>query len=152
MAIKVIATNKKAFHNFHLEQSWEAGIALSGGEVKSVREGGVSFSDSFARVEKAEVFLYNLHISPYREASYQNLPPERSRKLLLHKREIDKLAGMVSAKGMTLIPTKLYFNARGLIKVELALGRGKKAYDKREDIKKREIDRGLKRVLSHRRK
>jgi len=152
MAIKVIATNKKAYHNFHLSQFWEAGIALSGGEVKSVREGGVSFADSFARVEKGEVLLYNLHVNPFRQASYMNLPADRSRKLLLHKKEIAKLEGMVAAKGMTLIPTKIYFNARGLVKVELALGKGKQIYDKREDIKKREIDRGLKRALSNRRK
>jgi SsrA-binding protein len=152
MAIKIIATNKKAYHNFHLSQTWEAGIALSGGEVKSVREGGVSFADSFARVEKGEAFLYNLHVNPYREASYLNQLPDRSRKLLLHKKEIAKLYDLVRIKGMALVPTKIYFNARGLVKVELALGQGKKSYDKREDIKKREIDRGLKRALSTRRK
>ena len=152
MSIKIVATNKKAYHNFHLAQSWEAGIALSGGEVKSVREGGVSFTDSFARIEKGEVFLYNLHISPYREASYLNLAVDRSRKLLLHKKEIDRIEGIVAAKGMTLVPTKIYFNARGFIKVELAIGRGKKSFDKREDMKKREIERSLKRALSHRRK
>lgn len=150
MPIKIIATNKKAYHNYHLAQNWEAGIALNGGEVKSVREGGVSFADSFARVEKGEVFLYNLYINPYREASYLNLPPDRSRKLLLHKKEIDKLEGMINAKGVTLVPTKIYFNNRGLIKVELAIGKGKKSYDKREDMKTRDINRGLKRVLAHR--
>ena len=152
MAIKIIATNKKAYHNFHLAQNWEVGIALNGAEVKSVREGGVSFADSFARIEKREAFLYNLHIAPYREASYLNLPPDRPRKLLLHKREIDKIAGMVVAKGVTLIPTKMYFSARGFVKVELALGKGKKLYDKREDMKNRDIDRDLRRALSHHRK
>jgi len=152
MAITIIATNKKAYHNFHLSQNWEAGIALNGGEVKSVREGGVSFTDSFARVEKGEMFLYNLHISPYRQASYMNPPPDRVRKLLLHKNEIAKIDSMVTAKGMTLVPTKMYFSTKGMVKVELALGQGKKTYDKREDIKKRDINRDLKRALFNRRK
>ena len=149
---KAVATNKKAYHNFFLSDKWEAGIALSGAEVKSVRAGEVSFTDSFARVEQEEIILYNLHITPYREASYLNEKADRPRKLLLHKREIRKIAGMVVAKGKTLVPTKIYFNPRGFVKVELAIGSGKKQYDKREDIKNREIERGLKRATAMRRR
>lgn len=152
MAYKVVATNKKAYHNFFLSQKWECGIVLTGAEVKSIRAGYANFTDSYARVEKGEMLLYNLHVNPYREASYMNDVPDRSRKLLLHKREIEKIDGWTSQKGMVLVPTKIYFNDRGLVKIELALGKGKRSYDKREDIKKRDIDRGLKRVLAHRRK
>jgi SsrA-binding protein len=151
MAYKVVATNKKAYHNFQLSSAWECGIVLSGGEVKSIRAGYANFADSYARVEKGELFLYNLHINPYREASYMNDVPDRARKLLLHRREIDKIHGIATQKTMVLVPTKIYFNERGLIKVELALGKGKRVFDKREDIKKRTIDRGLKRALAHRR-
>ncbi|MCR4336526.1 MAG: SsrA-binding protein SmpB [Candidatus Omnitrophica bacterium] len=146
MEAKTIAVNKKAYHNFVLTHKWECGIVLTGGEVKSVRAGEVNFADSFARIEEKEVFLHNLHINPYRQASYMNDEPDRIRKLLLHRKEIEKINGYVSTKGMTLIPTKVYFNSRGILKVELALGRGKKLFDKREDIKKRTIDRALKRI------
>lgn len=150
--MKIIATNKKAFHNFLLGEKWEAGIVLAGSEVKSVRDGGVSFSDSFARVEKGEVFLYNLHINPYQQASYLNPSADRSRKLLLRKKEISKIEGHLAAKGMALVPTRIYFTERGLVKLELALGRGKKLYDKRETIKEREVTRGLKRRMAARRR
>lgn len=152
MAFKVIATNKKAYHNFHLTQNWECGIALTGGEVKSIRNDEVNFSDSFARVDGEEMFLYNLHINPYLQASYQNQDPDRVRKLLLHKREIAKINGLITQKGMILVPTKIYFNKRGFVKVEVALGKGKKLFDKREDIKKRDIDRDLRRVVRERQK
>ena len=143
---ETIATNKKAYHNFFLTEKWESGIALNGGEVKSIRAGLVNFTDSFARVQEDEIFLYNLYINPYAQASYLNEKPDRPRKLLLHKKEIKKISSWVDEKKLILVPTKLYFNKRGFVKVELALGKGKKLYDKREDVKKREIERGLKRV------
>ena len=142
-----IATNKKAFRDFNLLERWECGIALTGGEVKSIRAGGVNFADSFARMQGEEMFLYNLHISPYAHASYLNEEVNRPRKLLLHKKEIRKIIGWVAQKNLVLIPTKIYFNKRGFVKVELALGRGKKLYDKRESIKKRTIDRVLSRMV-----
>ncbi len=151
MAFQVIATNKKAYHNYHLSQNWECGIALNGGEVKSIRNGEVNFADSFARVDGDEVLLYNLHINQYPQASYLNTDPDRVRKLLLHKREIAKINGFVTQKGLLLIPTKIYFNKRGFVKVEIAIGKGKKLYDKREDIKKRDMDRDLKRAINTRR-
>ena len=150
--MKPVATNKKAYHNFHLSQNWECGIALQGGEVKSIRAGEVNFADSYARVEGEEIYLYNLQINPYLQASYMNQDPDRKRKLLLHKKEIERIIGFVAQRGYILIPTKIYFNKRGFVKLELALGKGKKAYDKREDIKKRDIDRELKRAVNVRRR
>lgn len=143
---KPIATNKKAYHNFFLKDKWECGIVLSGGEVKSLRAGLVSFKNSFARIDEGEMYLYDLHITPYKEASYLQEEPDRRRKLLLHKKEINRIYGKLRQQGLTLIPTKIYFNARGLAKVEIALGQGKKQYDKREVRKKRAIDMGLKRA------
>jgi SsrA-binding protein len=149
---QTIATNKKAFRDFNLFDKWECGIALKGGEVKSIRAGNLSFNDSFARLDKDEVFLYNLHIDAYPQASYLNLDPDRPRKLLLNKNEIQKLKGSVEQKGLLLVPTKMYFNNRGFVKVELSLGKGKKLYDKREDIKKRDVGRELARAVRNRRK
>ena len=151
MEPKTIATNKKAFRDYFFEEKWECGIALTGGEVKSVRAGFVNFKDSFARAEKDEIFLYNLHINPYAQASYLNQEPDRPRKLLLHRKEINKIIGRVASKGLVLIPTRLYFNHRGLAKIEVALGKGKKIYDKREAIKKRDVEREVKRATRHRR-
>ncbi len=142
-----IATNKKAYRDYFLSDFMEAGIALTGGEVKSIRAGNVSFKDAFARIDEDEVFLYNLHITLYPQASYLNDEPDRVRKLLLNKREIGRLIGSVVQKNLLLVPTKLYFNKRGMVKVELAVGRGKKQYDKRETIKKRDIDRDISRVI-----
>src|SRR3989338_403198 len=144
---QTVATNKKAFRDFNLLDRWECGIALTGGEVKSIRAGGVNFADSFARVKGEEIFPYNLHISPYAQASYLNEEVDRPRKLLLHKKEIRKIIGMVAQKNLALIPTKIYFNKRGFVKIEVGLGRGKKIYDKREDIKKRTLDRALSRIV-----
>lgn len=144
---KPIATNKKAYHNFFLSDKWECGIVLTGGEIKSVRAGLVNFKDSFAAIEEGEAFLHKMHVTSYKEASYLQDEPERRRKLLLHKREIKKIDSQIKEKGVTLIPTKIYFTKRGLLKVEIALGRGKKLFDKREDIKKRAIEKGLKRAL-----
>lgn len=122
--IKVIATNRKAYHDYFIEETIEAGIELKGTEVKSVRLGHVNLKDSFARVENGEVFLYNMHISPYEKGNIFNVDPMRDRKLLLHKHEINRLAGYVQQKGYTLIPLKIYIK-RGKIKVELAVAKGK---------------------------
>ncbi|MCD6489847.1 MAG: SsrA-binding protein SmpB [Thermodesulfobacterium sp.] len=146
MLQKIVCTNKKAHYLYNIEETYEAGIQLLGCEVKSLRQGRANLNDSFARVVNGEVFLYNLHISPYphsREAT--NIDPTRTRKLLLKKSEIKKLTGKVQEKGYTLIPLKIYFNERGLAKVELALAKGKKIYDRREEIKRRDLEREMKR-------
>jgi SsrA-binding protein len=135
-----IAENRKAFHDFHLLETFEAGLVLLGTEVKAIREGRVNLRDSFARVEEGEVFLYNVHISPYSHRGYADHEPLRRRKLLLHRSEIKKLIGKVVEKGMTLVPTRLYFKD-GRVKVAVSIAKGKKDYDKRETIKKRETDR-----------
>ena len=135
-----IAENRKAFHDFHLLETFEAGLVLLGTEVKAIREGRVNLRDSFARVEDGEVFLYNVHISPYSHRGYADHEPLRRRKLLLHKNEIRKLIGKTIEKGMTLVPVRVYFK-NGRVKVAVSLAKGKKDYDKRETIKKRETDR-----------
>lgn len=147
MAYKLLSTNRKAFRNFQVTQTWEAGIALIGAEVKSVRAGFVNFKDSYARIENGNIFLHSLHINPYKEASYMNEEPDRPRALLLHKKEIRKLDALINEKGMSLVPIKIYINDRGKVKIELGLGKGKKLYDKRDDVRKRTIDRDLRRVL-----
>ena len=152
MMDKIIATNRKALRDYIVLEAMECGIELKGSEVKSLRQGKISLNDSFARVENNEVILYNTHISPYEEASYLNVEPTRLRKLLLHKNQIRKLIGQVTQKGFTLIPLKVYFNDRGFAKIELALCKGKKLYDKREDIKRREIDLEMRRVMKSRRR
>ncbi|MCI0530975.1 MAG: SsrA-binding protein SmpB [candidate division Zixibacteria bacterium] len=146
--VKVVATNKKAFKDYSFEETLEAGISLTGTEVKSARAGQINFKDSFARVKDWEVYLYNLHISPYEQGNRYNVEPDRTRKLLLHRKQIDRLLGKTQEKGLTLIPTKLYFKG-GRLKVELALGRGKKLYDKREDIKKAQVKRDLQRIIKN---
>ena len=135
-----IAENRKAFHDFHLLETFEAGVVLLGTEVKAVREGRVNLRDSFARVEDGEVFHYNVHISPYSHRGYADHEPLRRRKLLLHRNEIRKLIGKTVEKGMTLVPVRLYFK-NGRVKVAVSLAKGKKDYDKRETIRKRETDR-----------
>ena len=149
---KVIATNSKAFRDYFFYGTFECGIALKGCEVKSIRSGDVNFKDSFACIREGEIMLYNFYISPYAQASYMNENPDRVRKLLLHKKEVEKLTVAVNQKKMALIPTKIYLNKRGWVKVELALGKGKKLYDKREEIKKRDIERSLKRTIHSRRR
>jgi SsrA-binding protein len=136
----LIADNRKAFHDYHILESFEAGIALLGTEVKGVREGKANLRDAYARVEKGEVWLYNVHINPYSHRGYVDHDPKRRRKLLLHKQEIRKLIGKTVERGLTLVPTRMYFR-NGRVKVALALARGKQAHDKRETIKRREIDR-----------
>lgn len=147
-----IATNKKAYRDYFFTDKWECGIELMGGEVKSVRAGKVNFKDTFARVDENEVFLYNLHIDPYKQASFMNEEPDRVRRLLLHRREIKKINGIITQKNLVLVPTKIYFNNRGFVKVEVSLGQGKKLYDKRESIQKRDIDRDLGRAMKNRRR
>ena len=135
-----IAENRKAMHDYHLLETFEAGIALQGTEVKSIREGRVNLRDSYARVEGGEVFLYNVHVSPYGNRGYVDHEPTRRRKLLLHKQEIRKLIGKTVEKGMTLVPTRMYFK-NGRIKVAISLAKGKQLHDKRETVKRREAER-----------
>lgn len=148
---KVISTNRKAYRDYALFDKFECGIELKGSEVKSLRDGRINLEDGFARVEGGEVILYNTHISPYAQASYLNVEPTRTRKLLLHKKQITKLAVQVTQKGYTLVPTQAYFNDRGFVKLEIALCKGKKSYDKREDIKRRETDLELRRIMKDKR-
>lgn len=143
---KVIARNRKARHEFEILDRYEAGMVLRGPEVKSVRAGKVGFQDAFARVEGGEVWLYNFHISPYEPATRQNEDPERKRKLLLNKREIRSLIGGVEEKGLTLIPTELYFRG-GYAKLTVALARGRKLYDKREKLKRETQEREARRAV-----
>ncbi|AFV10947.1 SsrA-binding protein SmpB [Thermacetogenium phaeum DSM 12270] len=147
--VKVVAENRKARHDYFIEETYEAGIVLVGTEVKSIRAGKVSLRDSYAEVLNGEVFLQQMHISPYEKGNRFNHDPKRPRKLLLHKREIKRLLGRTMQKGYTLIPLRLYFK-NGWVKVELALGRGKKLYDKREDIARRDAQREIARALSDR--
>lgn len=149
---RVIATNRKAQRDYTILETLECGIALKGSEVKAIRQGRINLNDSFARIEGGEVVLYNTHISPYAEASYLNVEPTRERRLLLRKNQIRKLAGQLAQRGFTLAPLKVYFNERGFAKIELALCKGKKLYDKREAIKRREMELGLRRALKTRRK
>ena len=145
-----IAENRKAFHDFHLLESFEAGLVLLGTEVKAIREGRVNLRDSFARVEDGEVFLYNVNISPYSHRGYAEHEPLRRRKLLLHRDEIRKLVGKTVEKGMTLVPVRMYFK-NGRVKVAVSLAKGKKEYDKRETIKRRETDRETRAAIKTRR-
>ena len=145
-----IAENRKAFHDFHLLETFEAGIVLLGTEVKAIREGRVNLRDSFARVEDGEVFLYNVNISPYSHRGYADHEPLRRRKLLLHRDEIRKLIGKTVEKGMTLVPVRLYYK-KGRVKVAVSLAKGKKEYDKRETIKRREADRETRAAIKSRR-
>ena len=146
---KTVATNRKARRDYEIVETYEAGIELKGNEVKSLRTKSCTLEDSFARVEKEEFFLYNMHIPEFEKSSFFKTAPKRTRKLLVHKREIRKLAGFTTQKGLTLIPLKVYFNERGRAKVEIALARGKHTFDKRrklkDDIVKRETQRALKR-------
>jgi SsrA-binding protein len=147
--IKVVATNRKAYHDYHIEETHEAGIALTGTEIKSVRAGSVNLKDSYAVVKDGEAWLLNVHISSYEPASRQNVDPDRTRKLLLHRNEINRLMGRVQEKGLTIIPLRMYLK-HNRAKVELALVRGKRQYDKREAIAKRDTDREIQRALKER--
>jgi SsrA-binding protein len=144
---RIIVKNKKAFFNYELLETFEAGISLLGSEVKSIREGRISLKESYAEVKDGEVFLLHCHISPYEAANRFNHEPLRERKLLLHSREIKRLAGKIKEKGLTLVPTKVLINAKGKVKVEIALAKGKRIYQKKEVIKERDIQREVRAEL-----
>ncbi len=144
-----IATNRQASYRFDLLDKVEAGMVLRGTEVKALRDGGAQMKDSYALIRDGEVWLHNLHIPPYKPAARDNHPPERDRKLLLHRREIERIVGRIAEKGWTLVPTRIYFSD-GRAKVELALARGKDRFDKRQSIKERDMTRDLDRALSER--
>ena len=144
--IKIAAQNKKAYHDYFVEDTYEAGIALTGTEVKSIRQGAVNMKDSYCHVEKGEMIMYGVHISPYEKGNIFNREPRRERKLLMHKREIMKINGMLTQKGYTLVPLSLYFSGKN-VKVELGLCRGKKLYDKRDSIAAKEVNREIDRKM-----
>ncbi|MDD5927882.1 MAG: SsrA-binding protein SmpB [Firmicutes bacterium] len=147
---KLIANNKKAYHDYFIEETYEAGIVLTGTEIKSVRQGKVSIKESYAKIENSEMILYGMNISPYEQGNRYNVEPLRPRKLLLHKQEIRKLIGYTTMKGLTLVPLKMYINEEGRAKVEIAVARGKKNYDKREDIARRDAKRDIDRKIKER--
>ena len=144
---KLVANNKKARHDYFFEEIIEAGIALTGTEIKSVRQGKVSIKESYAKVDHGELILYGMNITPYKEGNRFNVDPVRPRRLLVHKREIRKLIGATTQEGMTIVPVQMYINERGLAKIEIALAKGKKNYDKREAIAKRDAKRSMERAM-----
>ncbi len=144
---KVVANNKKARHDFFIEEVYDVGIVLTGTEIKSIRKGKVNLKDSYAKVENGELIIYSMHISPYEQGNRYNVEPLRPRKLLLHKAEIRKLIGYTTQKGLTIVPLNLYLNERGLAKMEIAVARGKKLYDKREDIAKKDAKRRIEKEM-----
>jgi len=143
---KIVATNRKAFHDYFIVETYEVGIALKGTEVKSLRAGNASFQDCYANIKNGEVWLIGMHISPFEKGNINNHDPKRDRKLLLHKQEIRRLYGKISEKGLTLVPLKIYFK-NNIAKVELGLARGKKLFDKREAIAKRDVEREMRRNI-----
>lgn len=148
---RTITVNRKAYHDYHIQEIVEAGIVLKGSEIKSIREGKVNLCDAYAKPENGELWLYNSHIASYDAASYNTHEPTRPRKLLLHKKEIDSLAGKVAQRGLTLVPLKLYIK-HGVAKIELGVAKGKKIYDKREAIARREVGREIERALKLKRR
>ncbi len=149
VAIKTVATNRKAYHNYHIQDSVEAGIVLTGTEIKSIRAGRVNLADAYVRPEGGELWLLNAHIARYEAGSYSSHEPTRPRKLLLHRKEMGTLTSKVSEKGFTLVPTRLYIKG-SLAKVEVALAKGKRLYDKRESIMRREVEREMERAVKGR--
>ena len=150
MGIKIVAKNKKAFHEYHIDTTYEAGMVLSGPEVKSLRAGRANIRDGYVRIDsKGEAYLYNVHISLYTFATHNPNEPLRARKLLLHQREIKKLIGKLNEKGLALIPLKIYFKENGRAKVELGLARGKRQYDKRASLKEKQTNREIQRAMRH---
>lgn len=147
---KLVANNKKAYHDFFIEETYEAGIVLTGTEIKSVRQGKVSIKESYARIRDGEMIIYGMNISPYEQGNRFNVDPLRERKLLLHKQQIRKLVGQTTLKGFSIVPLKMYINEEGLAKVQIGLARGKKNYDKREDIAKRDAKRDMQRRMKTR--
>lgn len=148
---KTLSQNKKAYHDYFIEETYETGMVLQGTEIKSIRAGRVNLKDSFARVQNGEVFLHNMHVSPYEQGNRYNHEPLRTRKLLLHRKEISKLIGMTKEEGYTLVPLKVYLK-NGFAKLLLGLGKGKKKYDKREDLKRKEAKRDIERAFRERQK
>ena len=146
MSKKIICQNKKAYHDYFIDEAIEAGMVLIGPEVKSLREGRASLGDGYAKVKNGEVFLYNMHITPYPYAGHLNLEPKRTRKLLLHKKEIKRLIGKTKEKGYALIPLKVYFSG-AKVKVEIGLAKGKRKYDKRRTLKEKEMKREMDRAI-----
>jgi len=147
---KTLATNKKAYHDYFVDETFEAGIALTGTEVKSLRENRANLRDSFATVKGHEVWLHGVHISPYSHGNRSNVDPDRSRKLLLHKAEIRYLFGKTKERGYTLVPLRIYLSPANLVKIEIGLARGKKLYDKRETLARRDQEREMQRALKDR--
>jgi SsrA-binding protein len=148
---KAVVTNRKAYHDYFIEEKFEAGIMLQGTEVKSLREGRVNLQESYASVKGGEAFLHHCHISPYSHGNIMNHEPLRTRKLLLHRKEITKLLGKTQQQGLTIVPLRIYFSKRGFAKVELGLAKGKKQHDRRESIKAREASREVERAMKDRR-
>ena len=146
MERKIIAKNPTARHNYTIEDTYEAGIVLTGTEIKSIRNSKVNLKDSYANVKNGEVFIYGMHISPYEHGNIYNRDPLRTRKLLLNRREINKLVGLIKQKGLSLVPISLYFNGK-FLKIELVVGKGKKLYDNRQDIAKRDAERRMQKAL-----
>ena len=147
---KLVANNKKAYHDFFIEETYEAGIVLTGTEIKSARQGKVSIKESYAKIINGEMMLLGMNISPYEQGNRYNVDPMRDRKLLLHKQEIRKLIGYTTIKGLTIVPLKMYINEEGRAKVEIGVARGKKNYDKRDDIAKRDAQRDMDRKMKER--
>jgi SsrA-binding protein len=143
MAVKIVCQNRKASHEYFIEETLEAGMVLLGPEAKSLRQGRANLVDSYARIKRGDVFLHNMHIKPYPYSHHMDLDPTRTRKLLLHKGEIKRLIGKTKEKGYTLIPTKVYFSPKGKAKVEIALAKGKRKYDKRQSLKERELKKEM---------
>ena len=147
---KTITVNRKAFHDFHIFDKFTAGIVLTGTEIKSVRKGSVNLKDSFAKIEDGEIWLYGCHISPYEQGNRYNHSPERKRKLLLNKKEIEKILGKIKKEGYSIIPTELFLSCCGFAKLEIALAKGKKLYDKRDDLAKKSQNRDIQRAVKNR--
>ena len=145
---KLIAKNPVAYHNYSIDDTLEAGIVLTGTEIKSIRSGKVNLKDTYVNIKNGEAFIYGMHISPYEHGNIFNKDPLRTRKLLLNRREINKLLGYISQKGLSLVPTKLYFKGN-FVKLEIGIGKGKKLYDKREDIAKKDAERKIQRTLKN---
>jgi len=147
---KLIANNKKAYHEYFIEDKMEAGIVLTGTEVKSIRQGKVNIKESYAQVKDGEAFINGMHISPYEMGNRFNQDPVRTRKLLLHKREINRLIGYIQQKGLTLVPLKVYINPKGLVKLQIGVARGKKLHDKRQTMAKKDSERRIQQALKQR--
>jgi SsrA-binding protein len=147
--MKIISNNKKAYYDYFIEDTFETGIVLKGTEIKSVRKGNVNLKDSFVRIKNGEAFLENMHISPYEQGNRFNHDPLRNRKLLLHKKELLKITNILKTGGLTIVPTKLYFNKGSKVKVEIGIARGKKLYDKRQDLKAKDAKRDVEKALKN---